>query len=67
MKALSTTLRKPLRGPRTPLCSPLAALAIGALSLRTRGIYFIMVTLAFGEMLYFLFHDTTIGGGSPTG
>lgn len=42
----------------------LAALVIGALSLRTRGIYFIMVTLAFGEMLYFLFHDTTIGGGS---
>jgi len=40
------------------------ALVIGALSLRTRGIYFIMVTLAFGEMLYFLFHDTSIGGGS---
>jgi branched-chain amino acid transport system permease protein len=42
----------------------LAALAIGALSLRTRGIYFIMVTLAFGEMLFFLFHDTKIAGGS---
>jgi branched-chain amino acid transport system permease protein len=42
----------------------LAALAIGALSLRTRGIYFIMVTLAFGEMLFFLFHDTRIAGGS---
>lgn len=40
------------------------ALIIGALSLRTRGIYFIMVTLAFGEMLYFLFHDTSISGGS---
>src|SRR3712207_7501505 len=25
---------------------------------------FIMVTLAFGEMLFFLFHDTKIGGGS---
>lgn len=37
---------------------------IGALSLRTRGIYFIMVTLAFGEMLFYLFHDTKIGGGS---
>ena len=36
----------------------LAALVIGALSLRTRGIYFIMVTLAFGEMMFFLFHDT---------
>ncbi|HYY84894.1 MAG TPA: branched-chain amino acid ABC transporter permease, partial [Beijerinckiaceae bacterium] len=42
----------------------LAAAAIGALSLRTRGVYFIMVTLAFGEMLFFLFHDTKIGGGS---
>src|SRR3954454_13670001 len=42
----------------------LAALAIGALSLRTKGIYFIMVTLAFGEMLFFLFHDTKIAGGS---
>lgn len=40
------------------------AAIIGALSLRTRGIYFIMVTLAFGEMLFYLFHDTRIGGGS---
>ncbi len=40
------------------------ALVIGALSLRTRGIYFIMVTLAFGEMLFYLFHDTKIAGGS---
>jgi branched-chain amino acid transport system permease protein len=41
-----------------------AALVIGALSLRTRGIYFIMVTLAFGEMLFYLFHDTKFAGGS---
>ena len=40
------------------------AATIGALSLRTRGIYFIMVTLAFGEMLFYFFHDTKIGGGS---
>jgi branched-chain amino acid transport system permease protein len=40
------------------------ALVIGALSLRTRGIYFIMVTLAFGEMLFYLFHDTKFAGGS---
>jgi branched-chain amino acid transport system permease protein len=40
------------------------AAVIGALSLRTRGIYFIMVTLAFGEMLFYFFHDTKIGGGS---
>jgi len=42
----------------------LAALAIGALSLRTRGIYFIMVTLAFAQMAYFVFHDMKFAGGS---
>jgi branched-chain amino acid transport system permease protein len=40
------------------------ALFIGALSLRTRGVYFIMVTLAFAQMAYFVFHDTGLGGGS---
>lgn len=33
--------------------SAAAALVIGALSLRTTGVYFIMVTLAFGQMLFF--------------
>lgn len=33
--------------------SGLVALAIGALSLRTSGVYFIMITLAFGQMFYF--------------
>ncbi|MBX3604317.1 MAG: branched-chain amino acid ABC transporter permease [Piscinibacter sp.] len=40
------------------------ALFVGALSLRTRGVYFIMVTLAFAQMAYFVFHDTKFGGGS---
>lgn len=40
------------------------ALFVGALSLRTKGIYFIMVTLAFAQMAYFVFHDTKLGGGS---
>ncbi len=31
----------------------IAALIIGALSLRTSGVYFIMITLAFGQMLFF--------------
>src|SRR5436309_9216263 len=31
-----------------------AALAIGFVSLRTTGVYFIMITLAFGQMVYFL-------------
>jgi branched-chain amino acid transport system permease protein len=33
--------------------SALAALAIGILSLRTTGVYFIMITLAFGQMFFF--------------
>ncbi len=37
---------------------------VGALSLRTRHIYFIMVTLAFAQMLYHLAHDTSLVGGS---
>ena len=40
------------------------ALAVGALSLRTRGVYFIMITLAFAQMAYFVFHDMPLGGGS---
>jgi len=40
------------------------ALFVGALSLRTRGVYFIMVTLAFAQMAYFVAHDTKVGGGS---
>ncbi|WP_084151221.1 branched-chain amino acid ABC transporter permease [Azohydromonas australica] len=42
----------------------LYALAVGALSLRTKGVYFIMITLAFAQMAYFVFHDTPLGGGS---
>jgi branched-chain amino acid transport system permease protein len=42
----------------------LLALVIGVFVLRTSGIYFIMVTLAFAQMVYFVFHDTKIAGGS---
>ena len=50
--------------PLSMLVAGVLALAIGALVLRTGGIYFIMVTLAFAQMLYFLLHDTGIAGGS---
>src|ERR1700752_3542876 len=34
--------------------SALFALVVGALSLRTRGVYFIMITLAFAQMIYYV-------------
>ncbi len=45
------------------LASALAALGIGALSLRTTGVYFIMITLAFGQMLYYFAISWTAYGG----
>jgi branched-chain amino acid transport system permease protein len=50
--------------PLAIMVAGLIALAIGALAVLTRGFYFIMVTLAFGEMTYSLFHDTKFAGGS---
>ena len=50
--------------PAAVLCAALYALVVGALSLRTSGVYFIMVTLAFAQMAYFVFHDTKLGGGT---
>jgi branched-chain amino acid transport system permease protein len=46
------------------LVAGLAALVVGGLAVLTRGFYFIMVTLAFGQMFFSLFHDTRIAGGS---
>jgi branched-chain amino acid transport system permease protein len=41
----------------------LAALVIGAISLRTRGVYFIMITLAFAQMMYYVFVSLKAYGG----
>lgn len=46
------------------LASALFALIIGALSLRTRGVYFIMITLAFAQMAYYLVSGLARYGGS---
>lgn len=43
--------------------SALAAAVIGAISLRTRGVYFIMITLAFAQMGYFVFVSLKQFGG----
>ncbi|MEO7391988.1 MAG: branched-chain amino acid ABC transporter permease [Ramlibacter sp.] len=44
--------------------SGLAALVIGFFVVRTHGIYFIMVTMAFAQMVFFLFFDNKALGGS---
>lgn len=45
------------------MVSALAAVAIGALSLRTTGVYFIMITLAFGQMFYYFTISWAAYGG----
>ncbi len=70
--AYAAVLLSPQDGPAPlwlmlPACVALAALYalfVGALSLRTKGVYFIMVTLAFAQMAYFVIHDTPLGGGT---
>jgi branched-chain amino acid transport system permease protein len=44
--------------------SGLAAFLIGILVVRTKGIYFIMVTMAFAQMVFYLFFDNKVLGGS---
>ncbi|ROZ74368.1 branched-chain amino acid ABC transporter permease [Ramlibacter sp. WS9] len=70
--AYAAVMLSPADGPGNMLWLMLAAmaaagayaLAVGALSLRTQGVYFIMVTLAFAQMAYYVVHDTPLGGGT---
>ena len=50
--------------PVAVLASGLAALVIGFFVVRTHGIYFIMVTMAFAQMVFYLFFDNKVLGGS---
>ena len=52
-----------MQWPAALAASALFALVIGALSLRTRGVYFIMITLAFAQMTYYLASGTARYGG----
>ncbi len=50
--------------PAAMALAALVALVVGALVLRTSGIYFIMVTLAFAQMTYYFVRDSQYFGGS---
>ena len=50
--------------PAAVLAAGAAALGIGFFVVRTRGIYFIMVTLAFAQMVHYAFFDNKVLGGS---
>jgi branched-chain amino acid transport system permease protein len=50
--------------PAAMAASGIAALIIGFFVVRTHGIYFIMVTMAFAQMVFYLFFDNKVLGGS---
>lgn len=52
-----------LQWPAALLFSALAAVLIGYVSLRTSGVYFIMITLAFAQMLFYFFTSLEVYGG----
>jgi branched-chain amino acid transport system permease protein len=49
--------------PAAIIVSALLAWIIGAISLRTRGVYFIMITLAFAQMMFYLVNSMKAYGG----
>ena len=53
--------------PAAMLVTAFFSFLVGLFVLRTRGMFFIMVTLAFAQIFYFLFHDLKALGGSSDG
>jgi branched-chain amino acid transport system permease protein len=53
--------------PAAMLVTGVASFLVGLFVLRTRGMFFIMVTLAFAQIFYFFFHDIKALGGSSDG
>ena len=49
--------------PLAAAAAAVLALLVGAVSLRTSGMYFIMITLAFAQMLYYFFVSLEVYGG----
>ena len=49
--------------PAAMMVAALLALFVGIVSLRTRGVYFIMITLAFAQMVYYIFISLRKYGG----
>ena len=60
---IAGTGRAILAWPAAALACALIAVPIGAISLRTSGLSFIMITLAFAQMLYFFFVSLEAYGG----
>jgi len=62
----------PQSGPASLLVTALTSIAgagvfafiVGAVSLRARGLYFVLMTLAFGQLAFHFFHDTGVGGSA---
>jgi branched-chain amino acid transport system permease protein len=50
--------------PASLAASAAAAALIGWIAIRTTGIYFIMITLALAQMVYYFFHDLSFWGGA---
>lgn len=60
---LSTTQLAIVAWPVALACCGLLGAAVGYLALRTRGVQFIMITLAFGQMVYFVLISLQVYGG----